>query len=113
MTGPLSDLRLVELGQLLAGPYCGQLLGDYGAEVIKIEGPGALDPFRDWTGADGGTDWWNRSPFYNFTNRGKRSVCLDLKDPRGQAVILRLLESVKSSQPSYQKPVDLLPLATP
>ena len=38
MTGPLSDLRLVELGQLLAGPYCGQLLGDYGAEVIKIEG---------------------------------------------------------------------------
>ncbi|MBV5267362.1 MAG: CoA transferase, partial [Burkholderiaceae bacterium] len=48
VTGPLSDLRLVELGQLLAGPYCGQLLGDYGAEVIKIEDPLRGDPLRDW-----------------------------------------------------------------
>ena len=47
MTGPLSDLRLVELGQLLAGPYCGQLMGDYGAEVIKIEDPKRGDPLRD------------------------------------------------------------------
>jgi formyl-CoA transferase len=50
VTGPLSDLRLVELGQLLAGPYCGQLLGDYGAEVIKIEDPKRGDPLRDWGG---------------------------------------------------------------
>ena len=92
-TAPLAGIRVIDLGWLTAGAASSTLLLDLGAEVIKIEGPGALDPFRDWTGADGGTDWWNRSPFYNFTNRGKRSVCLDLKDPRGQAVILRLLES--------------------
>lgn len=91
-TAPLSGLRVVDLGWLTAGAASSTLLLDLGAEVIKIEGPGALDPFRDWAGAEPGTDWWNRSPFYNFTNRGKRSVCLDLKDPRGIAVLLRLLE---------------------
>ena len=92
-TAPLAGIRVIDLGWLTAGAASSTLLLDLGAEVIKIEGPGALDPFRDWTGADPCVDWWNRSPFYNFTNRGKRSVCLDLKDPRGQAVILRLLES--------------------
>ena len=49
MTGlPLADLRVVELGQLLAGPFCGQLLGDFGAEVIKVEDPGRGDPMREW-----------------------------------------------------------------
>ena len=46
--GPLSDLRVIELGTLLAGPFCGQLLGDLGAEVIKIEPPGQGDPLRAW-----------------------------------------------------------------
>jgi len=46
--GPLSDLRVIELGQLIAGPFCGQLLGDMGAEVIKVEAPGAGDPMRTW-----------------------------------------------------------------
>ena len=47
-TGPLKGLRVIELGVLLAGPFCGQLLGDLGAEVIKIEPPGQGDPMRDW-----------------------------------------------------------------
>lgn len=89
---PLAGIRVVDLGWLTAGAASSTLLLDLGAEVIKVEGPGALDPFRDWVGAEPGTDWWNRSPFYNFTNRGKRSVCLDLKDPRGVATLLRLLE---------------------
>jgi crotonobetainyl-CoA:carnitine CoA-transferase CaiB-like acyl-CoA transferase len=91
-TLPLAGLRVVDLGWLTAGAASSTLLLDLGAEVIKVEGPGALDPFRDWSGAEAGSDWWNHSPFYNFTNRGKRSVCLDLKDPRGIAVLLRLLE---------------------
>lgn len=63
-----------------------------GADVVKVEGPGAPDPFRNWDGAEPGTDWWNRSPFFNFTNRGKRALCIDLKDPRGREAVLRLLD---------------------
>ena len=48
MPGALSDLRVVEMGQLLAGPFCGQLLADFGADVIKIEPPGQGDPMREW-----------------------------------------------------------------
>lgn len=63
-----------------------------GADVVKVEGPGAPDHFRNWDGAEPGTDWWNRSPFFNFTNRGKRALCIDLKDPRGREAVLRLLD---------------------
>ena len=48
LTGPLKGIRVIELGQLLAGPFCGQLLADYGAEVIKVEQPGVGDPMRVW-----------------------------------------------------------------
>ena len=48
MSGPLHDLRVIEMGQLLAGPFCGQLLADFGADVIKIEPPGQGDPMREW-----------------------------------------------------------------
>ncbi|MCZ8280087.1 MAG: CoA transferase [Acetobacteraceae bacterium] len=102
---PLSGIRVVDLGWLTAGAASSTLLLDLGAEVIKIEGPGALDPFRDWTGAEPGTDWWNHSPFYNFTNRGKSSVCLDLKDPRGQAAVLRLLENADILVENYRRGV--------
>ncbi|MCY4254573.1 MAG: CoA transferase, partial [Gammaproteobacteria bacterium] len=47
-TGPLADLRLIEMGALLAGPFCGQLMADFGAEVIKVEAPDRPDPMRDW-----------------------------------------------------------------
>jgi len=88
---PLSGIRVVDLGWLTAGAATSTLLYDLGASVIKVEGPGALDPFRRWEGADPASDWWNQSFFYNFTNRGKRSLCLDLKSARGREIILRLL----------------------
>ncbi|HEY4254677.1 MAG TPA: CaiB/BaiF CoA-transferase family protein [Roseomonas sp.] len=103
--GPLADIRVVDLGWLTAGAASSALLLDLGADVVKVEGPGALDPFRDWTGADADSDWWNRSPFYNFTNRGKRSLCLDLKDPRGLAALMRVLETADVLVENYRRGV--------
>ncbi len=87
--GPLSDLRVVEMGQLLAGPFCGQLLGDFGADVVKIEPPGVGDPMREWGQAkpDGRSLWWP------VIARNKRSVTLNLRDPRGQELARRLLDT--------------------
>jgi formyl-CoA transferase len=81
--GPLSDLRVVELGQLIAGPFCGQLLGDMGADVIKIEPPGVGDPMREW--GQGVPVWWP------VIARNKRSVTLNLREPEGQALLKRLV----------------------
>lgn len=89
---PLAGVRVVDLGWITAGAASSTLLLDMGADVVKVEGPGAPDPFRNWDGAEPGTDWWNRSPFFNFTNRGKRALCIDLKDPRGREAVLRLLD---------------------
>ena len=63
MNLPLDDLRVVEFGQLLAGPFCGQLLGDFGAEVIKVEDPGHGDPMRQWgrEKPHGMSLWWPSS----------------------------------------------------
>lgn len=80
--GPLSDLRVLELGQLIAGPFCGQLLGDLGAEVIKLEPPGVGDPMRSW--GRGAAVWWP------VIGRNKKSVTLNLRDPRGQGLFRRL-----------------------
>jgi formyl-CoA transferase len=88
MTGlPLDDLRVVELGQLLAGPFCGQLLGDFGAEVIKVEDPGRGDPMREWgrEKPHGKSLWWP------VVARNKKSVTCNLRDPEGQALLRRLL----------------------
>ena len=73
---PLADLRVVELGQLLAGPFCGQLLGDFGAEVIKVEDPGRGDPMREWgrEKPHGQSLWWP------VVARNKQSVTCDLRD---------------------------------
>jgi crotonobetainyl-CoA:carnitine CoA-transferase CaiB-like acyl-CoA transferase len=103
--GPLAGIRVVDLGWLTAGAASAALLLDLGADVVKVEGPGALDPFRDWSGAEAGDDWWNRSPFYNFTNRGKRSLCLDLKDPRGLAALLRVLDGADVLVENYRRGV--------
>lgn len=102
---PLHGIRVVDLGWLTAGAASATLLHDLGAEVVKVEGPGALDPFRDWVGADPATDWWNRSPFFLFTNRGKRSLCLDLKDSRGQSALFRLLEGADVLVENYRRGV--------
>ena len=82
--GALVGLRVVELGQLLAGPFCGQLLGDMGAEVIKVEPPGAGDPMRNW---GLGTDKVN----WEVIARNKKSVSASLRVPEGQALVRRLI----------------------
>jgi len=83
---------VIDFGWITAGAATSTLLLDLGADVVKVEGPGAPDPFRNWEGGPQDGDWWNRSPVFAFTNRGKRSVCLDLKDPRGREAVLRLLD---------------------
>jgi formyl-CoA transferase len=84
--GPLGDLRVLELGTLLAGPYCGQLLGDLGAEVIKIEPPGQGDPMRVWGRQKAGDPslWWP------VIARNKKAITLDLRQAEGQALLLEL-----------------------
>ena len=82
MTGPLTDLRVIELGTLIAGPFCGQLFGDMGAEVIKVEPPGAGDPMRAW--GRGLPVWWP------VIARNKKSVTLNLREPRGQELLREL-----------------------
>ncbi len=87
MPGALSDLRVVEMGQLLAGPFCGQLLADFGADVIKIEPPGQGDPMREWGREKAG----GRSLWWPVVARGKRSVTLNLREPAGQEIARRLI----------------------
>jgi len=82
-TGPLKGLKVVEMGQLIAGPFCGQLLGDMGAEVIKVEPPGAGDPMRVWGRGDTPL-WWE------VIARNKLSVSADLRKPEGQDLVRRL-----------------------
>ncbi|MDB5415185.1 MAG: hypothetical protein JWR10_3520 [Rubritepida sp.] len=100
---PLAGIKVVDLGWLTAGAASSTILLDLGAEVVKLEGPGAIDPFRNWDGAQPDTDWWNHSPWFAFTNRGKRSVCLDLKDPRGQEALLRMLEDADVLVENYRR----------
>jgi len=88
--GALKDIRVVELGQLIAGPFCGQLLGDMGAEVIKVEPPkadgkGGGDPMRNW-GHGEHKLWWE------VVSRNKKSVTANLRIPEGQAIVRRLAE---------------------
>ena len=82
--GSLKDIRVVEMGQLIAGPFCGQLLGDMGAEVIKIEPPGKGDPMRDWGRGDHAL-WWE------VVARNKKSVTANLREPEGQELARRLI----------------------
>lgn len=82
--GALSDIRVVELGQLLAGPFCGQLLGDMGADVIKVEPPQVGDPMREWGQGDEKVRW-------EVIARNKRSVSANLRHPEGQALVRRLI----------------------
>lgn len=86
-SGPLAGLRVLELGTLLAGPFCGQLLGDFGAEVIKIEPPGQGDPMRVWgrEKANGKSLWWP------VVARNKKAITLDLRQPEGQQLLRELV----------------------
>lgn len=83
----LSDLRVLEMGQLLAGPFCGQLMADFGAEVIKIEQPGAGDPMREWgrEKPHGQSLWWP------VIARNKKSIEINAREAAGQDLIRRLV----------------------
>ena len=94
MTGPLHGLRIFDLSRVLAGPSCTQLLGDLGADVIKIERPGAGDDTRGWgppflTGPDG--EETGESAYFLSTNRNKRSLTLDIAQPEGAALARQLI----------------------
>lgn len=103
---------MIDLGWITAGAGSSALLHDLGADVVKVEGPGALDPFRTWGGASQAAEWWNRSPFYAATNRGKRSVCLDLKHADGRAALLLMLNSADVMVENFRRGVlDTLGLA--
>jgi crotonobetainyl-CoA:carnitine CoA-transferase CaiB-like acyl-CoA transferase len=84
--GPLASLRVVELGSLLAGPFTGRLLGDMGAEIIKVEPPGKPDPLREW----GKARYEGRSLWWPVQSRNKKCVTLDLRTERGQQLLLEL-----------------------
>jgi formyl-CoA transferase len=86
--GPLAGVRVIELGQLLAGPFTGRLLGDLGADVIKVEPPGQPDPIRDW----GKARYEGRSLWWPVQSRNKRCVTLNLRSERGQELLLELVK---------------------
>ncbi len=88
---PLGGVRVLDLGMITAGASTSALLADLGADVMKVESGAAIDLFRSWDGRAPGTDWWNRSRFFRFTNRNKRGLGIDLKSPEGRALFLRLV----------------------
>ncbi len=90
MKGPLNGVRVLDFGLLTAGANTSAMLADLGADVIKIESGAYIDPFRVVGKMDNDDGWWNRSPPFRFTNRNKRGLALNLKDPEGQRVIREL-----------------------
>jgi formyl-CoA transferase len=84
---PLTGLRVIEMGSLIAGPFCGQVLGDFGAEVIKLEDPGTGDPIRQW----GRTKPKGHSPWWPVIGRNKTSVTLDLRTAEGRGLARDLI----------------------
>ncbi|KAI8391651.1 CAIB/BAIF family protein [Radiomyces spectabilis] len=85
---PLQGIRVLELGQLIAGPFCGSILGYYGAGKIKVEPPKVGDPLRLWRHVDKD----GQSPWFRSLGRNKKSLCLDLRSEKGQELVRRLAE---------------------
>jgi len=85
--GPLAGLRVIELGTLIAGPFCARILGEFGAQVIKIEAPDGGDPLRTWRKLHAGTSlWWAAQA------RNKQSVTVNLREPAGQEIVGKLAQ---------------------
>jgi formyl-CoA transferase len=85
MSGPLAGLRVIELGTLIAGPFCARILAEFGAEVIKIEAPDGGDPLRTWRKLHAGTSLW-----WMVQSRNKKSVTVNLRTEAGQDIVRRL-----------------------
>jgi formyl-CoA transferase len=83
--GPLAGVKVLELGTLIAGPFCGKTLADFGAEVIKVEPPVDGDPLRRWRRMRNGVSLW-----WHVQSRNKKSITVDLRQPEGQAIVRRL-----------------------
>ncbi|TFV57792.1 CoA transferase [Mycobacterium sp. PS03-16] len=88
MTGALDGIRVIEIGTLISGPFAGRLLGDMGAEVLKIELPGAPDPLRTW----GQAEVDGHHFFWTVHARNKKAITLDMRTPRGREIFLDLVE---------------------
>ncbi|KAH8552706.1 putative formyl-coenzyme A transferase [Umbelopsis sp. PMI_123] len=85
---PLTGVRVLELGQLIAGPFCGTILGYFGAQVIKVEPPKLGDPLRVWRHLDSD----GQSPWFRSIGRNKKSVCIDLRTEKGRSLVKKLAE---------------------
>src|SRR5499427_10600288 len=84
--GALNGVRVIEMGQLIAGPFAGKMLGEFGAAVVKIEPPGAGDPLRGWRLIKDGTSVW-----WQVQSRNKRSIAVDLRSKEGQDIAKKLI----------------------
>ncbi|MBS0308464.1 MAG: CoA transferase, partial [Proteobacteria bacterium] len=84
-TGPLAGIKVLELGTLIAGPFCSRMLAEFGADVIKIEAPDGGDPIRQWRVLKDGTSLW-----WSVQSRNKKSLTLNMKDARGQEIAKKL-----------------------
>ncbi|MBO0736987.1 MAG: CoA transferase [Alphaproteobacteria bacterium] len=96
---PLSGLKVLDLTEHMAGPFCTMILGDMGAEVVKLERPGKGDSTRSW--GDGS----ERNPYFRYINRNKKGITLDYKQPEGRALFLRLVEDVDVLVENYRPTV--------
>jgi crotonobetainyl-CoA:carnitine CoA-transferase CaiB-like acyl-CoA transferase len=98
VSGALEGVRVLELGQLLAGPFCGRLLGDLGAEIIKVEPPGKPDPLREW----GHARYQGRSLWWAVQSRNKKCVTLNLRAERGQELLLELVREADAMVENFR-----------
>jgi crotonobetainyl-CoA:carnitine CoA-transferase CaiB-like acyl-CoA transferase len=97
--GPLHGLRVLDLTEHMAGPFCTMILADMGAEVIKLERPGRGDSVRAW--GDGS----ERNPYFRYINRNKKGITLDYKHPEGRALFLRLVDGIDILVENYRPTV--------
>lgn len=102
---PLEGIRVADLTMMWAGPFATRLLAEMGAEVIKIESPRAWDNIRTLIPQPGAPDPWNSSYYFNDYNRDKKSLTLDLADPRGRATFLRVVEHCDVVMENYRAEV--------
>ena len=97
--GPLDGVKILDMTEHMAGPFCTMILGDMGAEVIKLERPGAGDSSR------GMGDGSERNPYFRYINRNKKSLTLDYKGARGREIFLALIPSVDVLVENYRPTV--------
>ena len=99
---PLAGVRVLDLSRVLAGPWCGQLLADYGADVIKVERPGSGDDTRGWGPPYWGDAAQGMAAYYLSTNRGKRSIAIDIASTEGAALVRRLAQDADVLLENYK-----------